>query len=334
MDAIHVVGAGGVGCAVGHALALAGAPVAFVERSPAKLAWAAEHGVRVGRRPPVNAPFIPFDDWRPSAGSVVLLCTRCYDNAAVLARLPERARLVPIQNGFDAALQSSRVEGVATFVSKCPPDRTHAHLTQRGRLYLGVNGTPDVGLRELAATLAGLLRLAPFSVTLSEDVRPIKYAKLACDAALCPLAAAGGLANAQVLLRPHARELFFDLLRENLAILTRAGVPLAQVGPLRPETMARALARPWLARPLAWLLARTLRGTHRSLSADLAAGRTEIDNYNGHLVALAGDAPCPLNRLVLALVGRMIARHLPAHVDRLHELGRAFRAARPERVAG
>src|SRR5258708_3887149 len=99
MDGIHVVGAGGVGCAVGYALARAGAPVTFVERSAAKLAWMRAHGVRLGRRPALNASAVDFADWRPPPDCVVLLCTKCYDNAAVLERLPPAARLVSIQNG-------------------------------------------------------------------------------------------------------------------------------------------------------------------------------------------------------------------------------------------
>jgi hypothetical protein len=51
-----------------------------------------------------------------------------------------------------------------------------------------------------------------------------------------------------------------------------------------------------------------------------------VANYNGHLLSLAGETPCPVNRLVMALISRMIARHLPAHPDRLAELWRAVRA--------
>jgi 2-dehydropantoate 2-reductase len=331
MDGIHVVGCGGVGCAVGYALARAGAAVTFVEQAPAKLAWMRAHGVQLGRLPAVAAPAVDFAEWQPAPGAVVLLCTKCYDNAAVLERLPPGARVVPIQNGFDLALDARGVaaEGVVSFVAGCRPDRTHARLAHGGRLYLGGG--------DLASTLAERLGDAPFRVTLCEDVGAVKCAKLAYDAALSPLAAAGGLDNVQVLLRPRVRELFFELLRENLAILTAAGVGLAKVGPLPPDVVAGALTRRWLARPLAWILARALRGSHNSIAADLATGRTEIEHYNGRLVALAGDGPCLLNRMVVALIGRMTARHLPPHPDRLDELYRAFfRTATPvpERLAG
>jgi 2-dehydropantoate 2-reductase len=56
------------------------------------------------------------------------------------------------------------------------------------------------------------------------------------------------------------------------------------------------------------------------MAGDLPSGPTEIDNYNGHLISLAGDFPCPLNRAVLALVCRIVAERLPPHPDRLGEL--------------
>ena len=47
MDAIHIVGAGGIGCAVGYALRAAGVPVVFVEVNPAKVeSWPARGGAR------------------------------------------------------------------------------------------------------------------------------------------------------------------------------------------------------------------------------------------------------------------------------------------------
>ena len=41
------------------------------------------------------------------------------------------------------------------------------------------------------------------------------------------------------------------------------------------------------------------------MSGDIPKGRTEIDNFNGHLIELAGSRACNLNRTVYALVKRM-----------------------------
>jgi 2-dehydropantoate 2-reductase len=330
MNAIHVVGAGGIGCAVGYVLARAGAPVVLVEACTERLAWGRLQGLAIGRLPAVRVPLVSFDDWQPPGGAVVLLCTKCYDNAAVLARLPAGARLVPIQNGFDPALAAGppHVAGIASFVSEALPGRTHTRITRGGDLHLGPT-SGDGDLPDLAAALAALLRRAPFRVIVVEDVLPYRHTKLLYNAALCPLAAAGGLDNGDVLALPRVRELFFALLRENQAILTRAGLALGKVGPLAPASVARILARPWLARPLAWLFARRLRGTYCSMSGDLPLGRSEADYFNGHLVRLASDFPCPLNRLVLALLERMLDQGLPPGLERLDELWEAFRGGSP-----
>jgi 2-dehydropantoate 2-reductase len=318
---IDIIGAGGIGCAVGYALCAAGRPVTFVDANSAKIAWGRVHGVSVDGRPPLPAVFLHFDEWQPSADSTVLLCTKCYDNAIVLARLVPGANLVPIQNGFDTLLDANGhpFEGIASFVSECFPDRTHTRITRGGRLHLGARrpGTSTNGITELAATLTKA-RLFPVEVV--PDILPYKYTKLMYNAAISPLAAAAGLDNGQLLSIAPARRLFFELLRENYAILRGAGVALARIGPFHPDTVQRILRYRFLARSLAWAFYPTLRGSYCSMSGDLPKGRTEMDNYNGHLIALAGKQSCPLNRQVYALVKRMEAERLPPGLERLQEL--------------
>ena len=101
---VHIVGAGGIGCAVGSALRAAGIPMVFVESSAAKVAGGRRDGVRIEGHPPLPAEFVFFSGWRPAPGVPVLLCTKCYDNPAVLANLPPGTTLIPIQNGFDPLL--------------------------------------------------------------------------------------------------------------------------------------------------------------------------------------------------------------------------------------
>ncbi|OAI49791.1 hypothetical protein AYO44_06230 [Planctomycetaceae bacterium SCGC AG-212-F19] len=319
--AIDIIGAGGIGCALGYALRAAGRDVTFVDANPVKVAWARAHGVCANGHPPLPATFLHFDEWQPSPQSTVLLCTKCYDNAGVLARLPPGVNLLPIQNGFDPLLDANghSLEGIASFVSECAPDRTHTRITRRGRLHLGARRHLSAldAVRELAATLSKA-RLFPVEVV--PDILPYKYTKLMYNAAISPLAAAAGLDNGQLLSIAPARRLFFELLRENYAILRGAGVALARIGPFHPDTVQRILRHRFLARSLAWAFYPSLRGSYCSMSGDLPKGRTEIDNYNGHLIALAGAQPCPLNRQVYALVKRMEADRLPPGVERLDEL--------------
>jgi 2-dehydropantoate 2-reductase len=316
MDAIHsvhVVGAGGIGLAVGHSLARAGVAVTFIETDRQKLAWGNRHGAGLGSHPSEPAAFVAFDDWRPEPHVPVILATKCYDNAAVLNRLSPDAFLVPIQNGFDAELEarSAHVEGIASFVSECVPGQTITRITRPGKLHLGVNPAAGLGphdpLLDRARQLAALLRNAPFPIEIVPDVRPFKYTKLMYNAALSPLASAAGVDNGDLLRLPRVRALFFALLRENYAILRHAGVPLGKVGPLAPSTVAWILARPWLANLFALGFAPGLRGAYCSMFLDLPRGRTEVENYNGHLLRLAGDRPHPLNTMVRDLIRRMEA---------------------------
>lgn len=324
MDAFTIVGAGGIGCAVGYALCSAGADVTFVESDADKVRWGRQHGVSVDRRPARAARFEYFADWSPTAGATVLLCTKCYDNAAVLQRLPDPINLIPIQNGFDRALPGrGGTEGIASFVSECLPGRTHTRITRRGKLHLGPRGG-ESSLSESAAQLLALLQRAGlFSVTLVPDVLPYKYTKLMYNAAISPLAAAAGLDNGQLLWVPPARRLFFALLQENYALLRGAGVRLGKVGPFHPDTVQRILHRPAVARGLAWAFYPTLRKTYCSMMPDLPRGRTEIDYYNGYLIELAGDCACPLNRRVYEMIKRMERERIMPHAAVLQALASA-----------
>src|SRR5207344_2423641 len=85
------------------------------------------------------AEFVRFDDWKPPSGGPVLLCTKCYDNAAVLTKLQAGTALIPIQNGFDPRLHEfeHEWEGIASFVSECEKNRPHTRITRAGELHWG-----------------------------------------------------------------------------------------------------------------------------------------------------------------------------------------------------
>jgi 2-dehydropantoate 2-reductase len=201
------------------------------------------------------------------------------------------------------------LEGIASFVSECEPDQTHTRITRNGHLHLGpvrndgLNGDDEWNFSTVLAKV--LRRHASFRVRTVTGILPYKYSKLMYNAAISPLAAAAGIDNGQLLSVPKARRLFFALLRENYAILRAAGIALGKIGPFRPDTVDRILRRLPLAGFLSWVFYPTLRQTYCSMSGDLPRGRTEIDYYNGHLIRLAGDFPCPLNRRVYELVKRM-----------------------------
>jgi 2-dehydropantoate 2-reductase len=66
----------------------------------------------------------------------------------------------------------------------------------------------------------------------------------------------------------------------------------------------------------------SLRGTYCSMAGEIQKGRTEIGNYNGHLIRLAEQCrvACPLNRAVYELVTRMTAERATPRREVLEEL--------------
>lgn len=307
-QSVFVVGAGGIGCAVGYALRAGGVDATFVDVDRQKIDHGNEHGVAVDELTPLRATFVHFDDWQPPEDCLVLLCVKCFDNDVVLARLPASAAVMPIQNGFHRALmERSAIEGVASFVSECVPGETRTRITRAGDLHVGRWGrdaappTPP-GFEPL---LAALEQHGSFPVVRVPDVLPYKYTKLMYNAAIAPLAAVAGLDNGQLLTIQRARKLFFRMLRENYRVLKAAGVPLGVIGPFHPDTVDKILRIPLIARAMSGPFARSLRNTYCSMSGDIPTGQTEIEFYNGYLLELTGDQDAPLNQRIHDLVVQM-----------------------------
>jgi 2-dehydropantoate 2-reductase len=210
------------------------------------------------------------------------------------------------------------LEGIASFVSECEPDRPYARITRRGRLHFGFR--PESSGATWPPFVSVLRSCSLFQTEFVSNILPFKYTKLMYNAAISPLAAAAGLDNGQLLSVASARRLFFQLLLENYGILRSAQVPLGTIGPFHPDRVAGILRRPLVARALAWAFYPTLRRTYCSMSGDLPKGRTEIDYYNRHLIDLAGDRPCPINRRVYDLVKRMEMERIPPSLEMLEKL--------------
>jgi 2-dehydropantoate 2-reductase len=305
---IHILGAGGIGSVLAWGLAREGYSVILVEAHLGKVAAGQKEGVTVVGHGAQPVSFIAFDEWTPPDEGFVLLCTKTYDNPAVLARLSENTFLVPVQNGFDPELErrNHAGEGIASFVSECERDRPVTRITRPGSLHIG--GRRSITAEEqteLASLTTALGKSKLFPVEWVDDVRPYKATKLMYNAAISPLAAAAGVDNGELLTDTLAKKLFFGMLQENYAILKHAKMPLARIGPFHPDTVSMILRTPGLPAFMALFFRPSLRGTYCSMAPDIPIGRTEIEAYNGHLIRLAGDFPCPLNRAAFDLVEKM-----------------------------
>ena len=322
---IHILGIGGIGAALGWALVHEGYSVILIDNHPGKIAEARKNGIAVVGLGAHQIPIVDFADWIPPNEGFILLCTKTYDNPAVLSRLPDDAFLVPIQNGFDPELErrGHACEGIASFVSECERDRPVTRITRPGKLHIGarrlITADEQAEITSLAMAL-GKTKLFP--VELVPDIRPYKATKLMYNAAISPLAAMAGVDNGELLTDPLAKKLFFALLLENYAILQQAKIPLARIGPFHPDTVSVILRTPWLPALMAMFFRPSLRGTYCSMAPDIHAehARTEIDAYTGHLIRLAGEFSCALNRAAFARIEKITAEGLKPQYQHLRDL--------------
>lgn len=320
---IHILGAGGIGAVLAWSLAREGYSVNLVEAHSGKVEEGRKHGVTIEGIGTQPVSFIAFDDWVPPDEGFVLLCTKTYDNPAIFSRLTDNTFLVPVQNGFDPELERRHHagEGIASFVSECERDRPVTRITRPGHLHIGGRRPITAEERSELSSLANALEKSKlFPVEFVEDVRPYKATKLMYNAAISPLAAAAGVDNGELLTDSLAKKLFFGMLRENYAILRQAHVPLARIGPFHPDTVSMILRIPGLAHFMALFFRPSLRGTYCSMAPDIPIGRTEIEAYNGHLIRLAKDFPCPLNRAAFDLVEKVTREGLKPERKHLQDL--------------
>jgi 2-dehydropantoate 2-reductase len=322
---IHILGIGGIGAALGWALVQGGYSVVLIDNHSGKIAYGRKNGITVVGLGTQQIPIVAFDDWIPPDEGFILLCTKTYDNPAVLARLPEDAFLVPIQNGFDPELEQRdhACEGIASFVSECQRDRPVTRITRPGSLHIGARRSITADEQAEIISLASALGKAKlFPVELVPDIRPYKATKLMYNAAISPLAAMAGVDNGELLTGQLAKALFFALLLENYAILQHAKIPLARIGPFHPSTVSLILRTPWLPALMAMFFRPSLRGTYCSMAPDIHAehARTEIDAYTGHLIRLAGKFSCPLNRATFALIEKITSEGLNPQYQHLQDL--------------
>lgn len=319
----HIIGAGGIGIAAAACLVRANWDVTMIESNPKKVAAGRRNEMALDGQPVHGTNFVHFDDWIPPKEAAVLLCTKTFDNGPILQRIANTQTLVPIQNGYDETLERSHhpAEAIASFVSECPTDSLSARITRAGSLHVGPRRKVSSGEQERINVLASAFTKGKlFPVEHVSDIGPFKSTKLMYNAAISPLAASAGVDNAELLIDPFTQKLFFALLRENYSILRHAGLTLEKIGPFHPDTVMRILQTPFLPNLMGLFFRPSLRGTYCSMSPDMGSGQTEIAAYNGHLVRLAGDFPCPINNAVIKLVDRISRERLPKARTHLHHL--------------
>lgn len=327
---IHIIGAGGIGVAMGYALANAGRQVTMVEKNAEKLEAGQQQGLQVeGHAPIKDIPFIAFDSWQEPDDALLLLCTKTFNNAEVLESINKKDLIIPVQNGYDELLdqQPHFGEAIASYVSECDRQRPFTRITREGELHVGQRKQTTDENKAILAELAETLKGNPlFEVLLVDDVLPYKRTKLMYNAAISPLAASAGVDNATLLSDKLVKTYFFKLILENYSILKYNNLELAKIGPFHPDTVSKILRIPGLPEIMAQSFKPSLRGTYCSMAPDMGSAQTEIEAYNGYLVKLAGNMPCPYNRAAVEMVRKITNDRLQPGYKHLFIMQRELQA--------
>lgn len=313
---IAIAGAGSVGAYVGARLAAAGRNVTLLLREPLADAIA-QHGLRVsdldGRDetlPSASLNLTPDAHAALRSAGIVLVTVKAHDTAKIAALIaehaPKDAIVVSLQNGVEnAAILRQALGPERKVVDAMVPFNVVQTRTEgeAPRFHRASSGTMQIeggtdGLRDLLDVPG-----APFAE--NGQIEAVLWGKLLVNLNNA-LNALSNLPLIEQLSDRRWRLLLSRQIREGLAVLRAAGIPIAPVESVHPRLTAFALRLP---DPLFTLAARRMmafdRNARSSMWEDLQAGRpTEIDYIQGEIVKLAGKhgVDAPLNRRVMELI--------------------------------
>ncbi|WP_444812754.1 2-dehydropantoate 2-reductase [Variovorax jilinensis] len=306
------MGAGTVGCFIGGSLAAAGVRVCLVGR-PRVLDAVAAHGLTLtdleGGRHQVPAGELRLAGQVPEGvrPALVLLTVKSGATAEAAAELgtvlPAGTLVLSLQNGIsNAAVAAHAAASLRVMPAMVPyniaeigPGAFHRGTT--GRLA----AQDDPALRPWVA----VFERAGIPIDLHEALLPVQWGKLLFNLNN-PVNALSGLPLRAELLERGYRVCFAALIDEALAVLARAGIAPAQLGPVPPARIPAILRLPTpLFRLVAARMLRIDAKARSSMADDLALGRrTEVDVLCGEVVRLAQaqGIDAPLNAKMVALL--------------------------------
>jgi 2-dehydropantoate 2-reductase len=308
---IGVLGAGAIGTYVGAKLIAAGHDVVLVGRLGAEIA---EHGVELtdyaGGSERVEAARVKYvsgpEALRDRDAILVTVKSMATEEAArpLAAILTKPTTWVSFQNGVSNAPRLRAIlpghailAGMVPFnVARIGPGRFHNGTS--GPLAIEEHGGAE-------APITRALRDARFEVEVRTDLVAVQWSKLLINLNNAVNALAGVPLRAQLHERDY-RRVMAACIREGLAVVRAAGLPLARVGRMIPAVAPFVLSLPDI---LFFRVASTMvkidPQARSSMLDDLERHRvTEIDYLNGEVVRLgeAHGIPTPVNRKVIALV--------------------------------
>jgi 2-dehydropantoate 2-reductase len=310
----HIVihGAGSIGCWIGAAWLASGLSVSFVGR-PAVKAEIESNGLTVtdsdGRRielRPDEAP-ISTSAKELKRADIIALCVKSNGTEAAAAEIRKHARpeatVISFQNGVSngdvlkAALPGFHVlHGMVPF---------NVARLGNGRWHKGVAGSLWAEDDAVTRALAERIAKGPGRLTLAADMKSVLWGKLLINLNNAVNALSGKPLLEQLSNRDYRRVVAASQV-EALAVLDKAGIRPAQIGPISPRLLPHVIGAPdFLFKRIVLKRQRIDASARSSMADDFAAGRpTEIDFLNGEVVRLAHRLRrrAPVNEAIVSLV--------------------------------
>ncbi len=309
---IVVLGAGSIGCFIGGLWKHAGLDVTLIGR-PSVRETVAANGLHLTDHQGLDVSLPPRSiavETGPQAlagAHLVVLAvksTSTQDAAAEIFRYASTdTPVLSLQNGI------SNIDMLAEALPGRPILRGMVGFNVAwlgdGHLHRGTSGLLTAERHEITEELAGALRGTPAELTLVDDPLAVAWGKLLLNLNNAINALSGKTLREELSERDYRRVLAASM-REALAVLDRAGIKPAKVGPLPPSLLPRFVAMPnAIFNTIGLKLQKIDDHARSSMADDFAAGRpTEIDFLNGEIVTLGERVgePAPVNARIVALV--------------------------------
>ncbi len=298
---IIIAGAGSIGCYVGGCLALAGRDVSLLLR-PRMADQLRAHGLRISDctgRDEFLAPErlqLATDAAALADAEIVLVTVKSAATAEIAKQIAAHCQpgvhVLSLQNGVGnadalrAALPSQNVAaGMVGF---------NAVQLGEGRFHAAIHGA--IGIADTEATLARLMTVEGFDLSLHPDMTALLWGKLLINLNNA-LNALSGLPIVEQLQDRAWRGLWAAMVDEAQVVLRAAGIQPAKVAVVGPRLMSTMLRLPTpVYRRLTAAMLKMDPEARTSMWDDLQQRRmTEVDYLQGAVVALAAqqgrDAP-------------------------------------------
>ncbi len=308
---IIVLGAGSVGCFIGGCWLANGLPITFVGRS------------RIADDVRANGLTVSdYSGWRRHQESVdyqtdpailgeadiVLLTVKSADTAAAAREIGQKCRkgtlVINFQNGVGNVDVLRQELGDWVDIAPGMIPFNVAYLG-RGTFHKGVAGTLFADERPATRALASAIGESSAALKLSQNMLGLAWGKLLINLNNAVNALSGRTLIEELRERDY-RRVVAAAQREGLRLLNQAGIRPGKVGAVAPGMLPIVLGSPdWLFNNLFMKTWKIDEKARSSMADDLAAGRkTEVDQINGELVALAKrlGIDAPVNRAIVNLV--------------------------------